>query len=421
MPHIIPLPPNCNPKPYQTPHKRVDKSRFFRHIREHYCLTPIPQNQRPKTRMHKLHLYMLRQIMVSALFTTAVIACVIFLIRSLKLLKLVINQGIPFGEYIQMAITMLPNSVAMILPITVGIATISTYNRLIQESELVAMQGAGFTPTDLARPALYGGIITMLIGTLLYAYVMPISFKDYRERYTDARVKYVTGLIREGQFATLSSDMTFFVRERNANGQMKKIMLNDRRNAKLETTIFANTGTIIATDTGAVFQLNNGFQQYFQGDKLHIVNFDSYQIQFTATAPDARRTNAYELTLPQLATVLWAGDIKTLENPDKARSIFHQMLTTPILALTLSLLGAWMLIRVPFSRYGLGKTLLKISGALTLFIIVNFALKPLSYKHDWAIPLMYMVAYSPPVVLWWLLMRGSHNQNTPNQKIGGES
>lgn len=365
--------------------------------------------------MKKLQSYMMRQILVSTLFTTAVIACVIFLIRSLKLLKVVINQGIPFSEYIYMAITMLPNSVAMILPITISIATINTYTRLIQESELVAMQGAGFSPKQLAKPALYAGGLAFFIGIFLYAYLVPVSFQDYRERYADARVKYFTGLIQEGQFATLNENMTFFIRERTPDGQMKKIMLNDRRNRQLETTIFANSGEIILTDDGAIFQFKNGFQQYFQGKNLHVINFDTYQIQFQANTPESRLTNAYELTLPELAKIIWSNDaIETLENADRARGIFHQALTTPALAITLSLLGVLMLITTPFSRHTMSLVLLKTSLLIALFIILNFAMKSLSYRYDGIIPVMYALAYIPPVILWGVLVQHSQEKTSLN-------
>ena len=211
--------------------------------------------------------------------------------------------------------------------------------------------------------------------------------------------------------------MTFFVRERTPDGQIKKIMLNDRRNPNLETTIFANSGEIIMTDDGALFQFKNGFQQYFQGNNLHIVNFDTYQIKFQSNDTEKRLINAYELTLPELAKVVWDDDaIEKLENPDKARGIFHTILTTPALIITLPLLGAWILITSSFGRFANGITLLKISLLITLFILLNFAMKPLSYRYDIAIPIMYGLAYIPPIIIWGLLIRSSKTDKNVNNK-----
>ena len=363
--------------------------------------------------MKKLHLYLINRILGTTLFTTFVITCVIFLIRSLKLLELVINKGVPFSEYLYITITVLPSSIAMILPISVAIATVSAYSRLAQESELIAMKAAGFSPRDLATPALQVGILTFAISTFIMAYIAPISYQEYRDRYTQAKVKYVTGLIREGQFASLGSDMTFFVNSRTNDGSLSQVMLSDRRNPALETTIFAQSGQIIPRENGAIFRLNNGFQQFFKSNQLHVIDFNSYDIRFEAAAPEQRRTNAYQLTALDLWNTLNDTDaFEQLENPDKAHSIFHQIFTTPMLTITFALLGAYMIITAPFTRHGTGFINVKLSLFITAFIILNFMMKSLSTRLEGIFPIMYAIAYTPPAVLWFLLVKQS-NKNTP--------
>ena len=357
--------------------------------------------------MKKLHLYLIHRILSTAVFTTLVITCVIFLIRSLKLLELVINQGVPFGEYLYITVTVLPSSVAMILPISIAVATIGAYSRLSQESELIAMKTAGFSPRDLAMPALQVGLLAWIASTLIMAYVAPISYQEYRERYAEAKVKYITGLIREGQFASLGSDMTFFINKRLPKGQLEQVMLNDRRDPDLETTIFAQSGQIIPTLTGAVFRLTNGFQQFFKNNQLHVIEFNSYDIRFESAPIEKRLANAYQLTAWDLAQSLNDDGLSKLSNPDKAHSIFHQIFTTPMLNITFALLGAYMIITAPFTRHGGGMTNVKASLLITGLIIVNFLLKSLSARADSIFPIMYMVAYVPPVFLWYLLMRQS--------------
>ena len=353
--------------------------------------------------MKKLHLYLIHRILSTAIFTTLVITCVIFLIRSLKLLELVINQGVPFGEYLYITVTVLPSSIAMILPIATAVATVGAYSRLSHESELIAMKTAGFSPRDLAMPALQVGIIAWLASTLIMAYIAPVSYQEYRERYAEAKVKYVTGLIREGQFASLGSDMTFFINKRLPKGQLEQVMLNDRRDADLETTIFAQNGQILPTPTGAIFRLSNGFQQFFKNNQLHVIDFNSYDIRFESAPVEKRLVNAYQMTAWSLGKLVLTGDLDKLENPDKAHSIFHQIFTTPMLNITFALLGAYMVITAPFTRHGSGMANIKASLIITFLIIVNFLLKSLSARADTIFPIMYGVAFVPPLVLWYLL------------------
>ena len=363
--------------------------------------------------MKKLHLYLINRILGTAIFTTLVITCVIFLIRSLKLLELVINQGVPFGEYLYITITVLPSSIAMILPISIAIATVGAYSRLSHESELIAMKTAGFSPRDLAMPALQVGVLAWLASTFIMAYVAPMSYQEYRERYAEAKVKYITGLIREGQFASLGSDMTFFIDKRLPKGQLQQVMLNDRRDADLETTIFAQQGQIVPTATGAVFRLTNGFQQFFKNNQLHVIDFNSYDIRFESAPAEQRLTNAYQLTAWGLGKMVLTGDLDNLENPDKAHSIFHQIFTTPMLNVTFALLGAYMIIIAPFSRHGSSMANIKASLIITVLIIINFLLKSLSARADSIFPIMYGVAFLPPAVLWYLLWHHSRTSGEP--------
>ena len=104
--------------------------------------------------LDRLTRYMIRQTVWPLLMVSFVLAGIIWLTQSLRMLDLIINQGQTFGIFLKMTLLFQSGIVAIILPIALFIAVLYCLQRLILDSELVVVFAAGVGRWRIAKPFL---------------------------------------------------------------------------------------------------------------------------------------------------------------------------------------------------------------------------------------------------------------------------
>lgn len=83
---------------------------------------------------------------------------ILWLTQSLRFVELVTNKGLPLSLFIKMTSCLMPRLFSLLSPISVFVAVLFVYNRMLSDRELVVMQSAGISPWQNARPAIYFGL-----------------------------------------------------------------------------------------------------------------------------------------------------------------------------------------------------------------------------------------------------------------------
>ncbi|NLP98733.1 LptF/LptG family permease, partial [Mycobacterium tuberculosis] len=107
-------------------------------------------------------------------------------------------------------------------------STLYTLNKLNGDSELIVMNAAGVPPHRVTRPFLTLSIVTSLLVAWMTISVMPASFRTLRDLITLIRADFVANVVKEGQFVSLDSGVTFHYREK-AGDALIGIFMQDRR------------------------------------------------------------------------------------------------------------------------------------------------------------------------------------------------
>ena len=90
--------------------------------------------------------------LVALVAVTIGLVALIWLTQSLRLVELVVNRGLSLGVFLQLTGLLIPNFVAVILPITTFVVVQFVYQRLAGDRELTVMRAAGLSSLR-ARPA----------------------------------------------------------------------------------------------------------------------------------------------------------------------------------------------------------------------------------------------------------------------------
>ena len=97
-------------------------------------------------------IYLLKNLLVATVFIAVTLAFIVFLTQSLRFLEIVINAGAGSSFWILTALA-LPRFLEVILPLSMLASVLFLYNKMMLDSELVAIRAAGKSHLALAKPA----------------------------------------------------------------------------------------------------------------------------------------------------------------------------------------------------------------------------------------------------------------------------
>ena len=254
--------------------------------------------------MASLDRYILRQCFGVMIFVTAALSAAIWLAQSLRLIDLIVNRGLSIEVFLYLALLILPRFLDIVLPIGVFIAVLFTFNRLTAESELVVMRSAGLSHLALAKPVLILAGIAFLVLMSLSAYFLPASNRAFKDLQFEIRNRFVSSLLQEGTFTTISDKLTIYIRGRDEQGEVVGLLINDNREPHRPVTILAERGVFADTPAGSRIVMVNGNRQQFDPEtrKLSLLTFDRYTLDLDSLhdAPVVRFREAQERFLDEL-------------------------------------------------------------------------------------------------------------------------
>ncbi len=226
----------------------------------------------------------------------------------------------------------------------------------------------------------------------------------------EIRNRFVSSLIQEGTFTTVSDKLTFYIRNRDANGDVVGLLINDSRDPQRPITILAERAAFVDTSAGSRIVMVNGNRQQFdpQTRKLSVLTFERYTLDLDSLqdAPVVRFRGAQERFLGELLFPP-AGLDPLLRAELPCLEAHQQPAFVPLSALSFALIPLACLLPGEFTRRGQVKRVVAAIGAAFLFQTATLGVSDLAARFAQAIPLMYVVDLLPSAVgLTILLQRG---------------
>jgi lipopolysaccharide export system permease protein len=349
--------------------------------------------------------YILWQCLGVMVFVTGALSAAVWLAQSLRLIDLIVNRGLSVAVFAYLALLILPRFLDIVLPIGVFIAVLFVFNRLIGESELVVMRAAGLSPLTLAKPVLMLAGIAFLLLMSLSAYFLPESNRAFKDLQFDIRNRFVSSLLQEGTFTTISDKLTIYIHGRNPRGEVRGVLINDNRDPQRPVTLVAERGAFAEVGGGSRLILVKGNrQQYdYQTQKLSMLTFDRYTLDLNTLrdTPVVRFREAPERFLGEL--FFPPANIGALLRRSFL-SEANQRVVTPLSAFTFAILPLACLLPGQLNRRGQQKRVLLAVALAFLFQSLDVGVRNLTIRYTAAIPLLYLTDLLPLVIGFSLLM-----------------
>jgi lipopolysaccharide export system permease protein len=358
--------------------------------------------------VRKIDWYIFRQLLTGTLVVSVTLTGVVWLMQSLRFIEMIVNRGLSVSVFVYFTLLLLPSILSLILPIAIVIAVIFTYNRLSSDSELVVIRAGGSSHISLAKPALWLSILGTLLCYSLTIYVLPSSFRAFKDLQFKLRNSFPAVLLQEGVFSQISKGITVYIEERTADGSLKSIVIHDSRKPTAPVTMMADKGLITSGKNGPRIILIKGNRQLVDNvsRQLSLLYFDRYSLDLTTvdTVKTVRWREPKERYLHELFHP--KEEEKTLYNYHKLRMEGHYRLSMPLLPVCLVLVALAVLLQSGGMRRSQIWHVITAAGLSIFIISSHFGLQNLGVKHPKLMPGIYLTLVFPAACAFFLLTPG---------------
>ncbi len=332
-------------------------------------------------------IYIIRHLTLPTLLVTASLTCIIWLTQALRFIDFIVNRGLAIGDFVYITSLLFPSLLLLLVPISLFIAVIVTYQRLNADSELVAMRAAGLSRWQLAKPAVIVALLATLFCYAQSLYFQPLSNRQFNDMRAFLRDNYTSVLLQEEVFNTPIDGLTVFVRARDADNNMQGILVHDNRAPERPITMMAEEGTLTQGPSGPQFHLVNGIRQELRGSQISWLNFDSYtlDLSFYTGVMRERERDADEKYLNELFTDNVAG-----KKRHQLRAEGHQRIVWPLYNLGLAMMAVAGLLSGEFSRRSNWKRVAAVSVLAVVAALTGIGLRNVVVSQPMLVPVMYL-------------------------------
>ncbi|MFT3690298.1 LPS export ABC transporter permease LptF [Paenirhodobacter sp.] len=359
--------------------------------------------------MTQLDRYLFTRLTALFGFFALVLVSVYWVNRAVSLFDRLIGDGQTAWVVLEFTLLTLPNVVRLVLPIAGFAATIYAINRLSADSELVVMQATGASPWRLARPVALFGIMVAVLMMVLVHVLVPASRAKLAERQAEVAENVTASFLSEGSFQHPAKDVTIYIRQISARGELLDLFLSDARDGAARTTYTAEKALIVRSDTGPKLIMLNGMAQTLRvaDESLSITRFADLTYDIGALIGSRGRSRisweevpSWRLIAPSDALLEQTGSTAT-----EALYELNDRAARPLIAPVAALIGAAALMLGGFSRFGMTwQILTAVLGLIVLQFLSNAVQGTIRDN-----PGLWALAYLPAAVglaavagmLWW--------------------
>jgi lipopolysaccharide export system permease protein len=350
--------------------------------------------------------YILRQLVVGMVLVTLGLTFILWLTQSLRFVELTVNKGASIGLFLKLTLLVMPNFLTVILPVALFTVTVFTYNKLISDRELVVLRAAGLSHMALARPAIILAGFSFILGLFLNIWLIPITVEEFHKMQSLLRSNASGIMLQEGQFNQMGSGITVYVRARSPDGELKDIIIHDRRNQDRTTTVIAERGAFIKGDKGApkVLLFNGTREQVSRGlHRLSLLYFDNYAMEFedTSDVDEERGRDAREQPTDELftATEEEVGPVQFRQ----FRVEGHQRLASPLYHFSFAVVACACLLIGRFNRRGQADRLIVAIGLMIMIQALALGASNMARRDLAMVPFIYIMPLVPSLIGLWLM------------------
>ncbi len=352
--------------------------------------------------------YIFRTTLGAFLVVVISLTAVIWVTQALRDIDLMTNQGQTALMFVAITGLIVPLLVLVIAPIALVIAVAYVLNKLGTDSEIIVMNASGMSPWRLFLPFFAAAVVVSVLVAVLSAYVAPEGLRNLRRWLLEVRTDLVSNIVQPGRFVAVQKGVTFHIRERQPNGELLGVFIDDQRDPKEHLSVLAERGEILKNERGTFLVLQGGSVQRHETGQIepNIVVFDRYAFDLSQFADmPAIRYSVRERYLWQLISPD-ADDVLATTQPGQFRAELHDRIIAPFYPLAFVVITYAYLGAPRTTRQSRSLSLLGAIGAVASLRMIGFASIVFGVHMPLAIIAQYVALIATVGFGLWAIGRG---------------
>jgi lipopolysaccharide export system permease protein len=309
-------------------------------------------------------------------------------VQSSRYLWVLSNNNIGFSKFLKFTSYLSVDIISVILPIALSVSSAFVYQKFIESNQLIALQAAGFSPRKILNPLLK--LMVLAIGYLYTsnAYISPYFWREFRS--LEFKIKNNIDPPEKAGIFFSHENFSVYAQKYNGDFCFGNLFIIDARNPHKTYTYFAKEGMICNN----ILTLTEGerFEIDFINHANSVMGFKSYSYDLREILKMERKiTQPNEKFLGEL----YAGASKSIEE----KALFHQKITSPLLAAIFSLLSFLLILTTSYTRKPSHWRILLLIFAIIVFQGSYFWITNASAKNLEFVRLNYMLTGVSAIIL----------------------
>jgi lipopolysaccharide export system permease protein len=224
--------------------------------------------------------YIFREMMPPFFLTTAVLLLVLFLEKLFRLADLVVSKGAGLLATIKVILYVIPSFLVITLPMSLLVATLTTFATMSSDSEVTAMRASRISLYGMIRPVFFLAILTFGITAATSLILVPGANTSLKAHLFNMVKSSAMLGIEPGVFSSTFDGMVIYVDKMDPQNNMDGVFISDERSAKEPFTILSSHGQLFADPQTQKITLS------LQDGTIHLVPRDekTYSLMGFSTA-----------------------------------------------------------------------------------------------------------------------------------------
>jgi lipopolysaccharide export system permease protein len=307
--------------------------------------------------------YLAKSIAIPLIGSLVLAAMLLVLDKMLRLFQYVVDAGGPVSIVWRMLANLLPEYLALGIPIGLLLGILLAFRKLALSSELDALRATGMSYGRMLRVPFLFAVPLAILNLFIVGYLEPYTHYRYEGLQFDLKSGALGAAIKVGEFNSLGKRLTLRIERSDNRGTLLHgifVQTEDGKGTTMAAT--AEHGRFLSTDDPdkILFRLTKGrmVQDSPKFATPRTLAFDSYDLPVSLPVIDQFRrrggNEAGELYLHELWRLAYGGGAGTAHQRVEAQAHFNYRLVEVVMMLMLPFLAVALAVPPKRSSSGLG-------------------------------------------------------------------
>ena len=210
------------------------------------------------------------------LLVTFTVSIIIWVLQAVNYLDFVIEDGHGFLVYFKYTLLSFPKIISKIFPFAIFLAFSYILLKYEYKNELVIFWNFGVKKINFINFFIKFSLWFVLISLLLNVFITPFTQDKARSFIRSSNLDFFESILRPKKFIDIIDNLTIYFDEKNKDGELISIFLNEKIDTNNSKTTFAKTAKINIKNNTKILIL-------YDGKSINKVNGKISEFKFSKT------------------------------------------------------------------------------------------------------------------------------------------